>query len=87
MIEEDAVRAHISQSGSDQSKTNTRGTCRIGTLAGGVLLAMALAPYGANVGTSPVGSCADVATYGMPNSMISSAQQNPVADELSAHRW
>ena len=81
------MRAHISQSGSDQSKTNTYGTCRIGPLAGGVLLALALTPYDENVGTSPVGSCADVATYGMPNSMISSAQQNPVADELSTHRW
>jgi hypothetical protein len=81
------VRAHVFQSGSDQSKTNTHGTCRIGTLAGGVLSAMALAPCGANVGTSPVGSCADVATYGMPNSMISSAQQNPVADELSTYHW
>jgi hypothetical protein len=48
---------------------------------------MALAPYGANVGTSPVGSCANVATYGMPNSMISSAQQNLAADGLSVHLW
>jgi feruloyl esterase len=55
-----------------------------GAFASGLLTAISLAPLAARAAT-PAGSCADVASYGLPNTEVTTAQQNPAANGLPAH--
>jgi feruloyl esterase len=55
-----------------------------GLLAGALLAGVAAAP-GSAAGSAPVGACADVAGYALPDTVIATAQDNPAADGLPAH--
>jgi hypothetical protein len=56
-----------------------------GLLACALLAGLATAPGSADAGSALVGACADVASYGPPNTVVTTAQDNPAANGSPAH--
>jgi hypothetical protein len=84
-MEEYAMRAYAERREPGKDATDARARGRSGALAAGLLVAISFAPPGARATTTPAGSCGDVASYGPPNTEITSAQENPAANGLSRH--